>query len=96
MADESPHNLPTRRDPPEPVKAVLDAMSDQDRVLILCNYGLYGGDWGLLRKDLLDRLTGRPYVLKVGERIREDLERVDRFEVIEKECGISLADYVTI
>ena len=85
---------------PGPVEAirerVLDSLADADRVLIVCVYELYGGSWSLLRQDLLDRLEGRPYVLKLGERIRADLDRANRLEALEKELGIRFCDYVTL
>lgn len=96
MSDETADNLPSRDALPEPVKRILDTLTGQETVLILCNHELYGGDWALLRADLVDRLAGRPFVVKVGDRIREDLERVQRLEAIEKEYGITLSDYVKI
>jgi len=95
MAGDTKKHSP-RADVPDGLRRVLDTLTDKDKVLITCNCELYGGDWQLLRQDLRDRLEGRPYVLKLGERIREDLDRADRLEQAEKELGIRFCDYVTL
>ncbi len=82
--------------PDEELESVLKNLSEQDRVLIVCNYQIYDDNWDAMEKDLKDRLEGRPYVLKLGERIREDIERVLRLRKIEDKFGIKLGNYVKI
>ncbi len=78
------------------IQAILDKLTEQDKVLIICAYQLYEGNWDALLNDLLARLEGRPYVLKLGERIKEDIERVHKLVEIERKHKIKLGDYVKI
>lgn len=82
--------------PDEELESVLKSLSEQDKVLIVCNYQLYDDNWNAMEKNLKNRLEGRPYVLKLGERIREDLERVKRLREIENKFDIKLGDYVKV
>ena len=75
---------------------IVNALSEQEKVLVICNYELYDGRWDLITHDLLERLEGRPYIFKLGERIRDDIERVIKLRRIEEENGIKLGDYVKI
>ncbi len=81
---------------PEAVNIIINSLTDQEKVLILCANELYGGSWDLITHDLIERLEGRPYIFKLGERIRDDIERVNRLRKIEKELGIRLGDFVKI
>jgi len=95
MNQESADNAGAPCVPPD-VRAVLDTLSEQEKVLILCNEELYGGRWDLLTCDLVERLEGRPYIFKLGERIRDDIERVRKLRAIEEKWGIRLGDFVKI
>ena len=55
---------------------------------------LYGGQWERMVKDLNDRLKGRPYIFKLVERIKDDLQRVEKLQEYEKKHTINLADFV--
>ena len=81
---------------PDELKQLLATLNDQDKVLIACNYELYNGKWDLMKQDLLDRLQGKPYVLQLGERIQEDLERVNKLQGLEEKFQIKLCDYVKL
>jgi hypothetical protein len=80
----------------DPTTQIVNALSEQEKVLVICNYELYDGRWDLITHDLLERLEGRPYIFKLGERIRDDIERVVKLRRIEEENGIKLGDYVKI
>jgi|WetSurMetagenome_2_1015567.scaffolds.fasta_scaffold383126_2 hypothetical protein len=75
---------------------IVNTLSEQEKVLVICNYELYDGRWDLISHDLLERLEGRPYIFKLGERIRDDIERVTKLRRIEEENGIKLGDFVKI
>jgi hypothetical protein len=47
-----------------------------------------------MTKDLNDRLKGRPYIFKLVERIKDDLQRVEKLQDYEKKHAINLADFV--
>jgi hypothetical protein len=80
----------------EALRHALDRLNEQEQVLIACNYELYDGRWDLILHDLVARLEGRPYVFTLGERIRDDIERVQKLQAIEEEYGIKLGDYIKI
>jgi len=80
----------------ESLRREIERLSEQDIVLIMCTYELYDGDWGLLRQDLIDRLEGRAFVVKLGKRIEDDLQRADRLQAIEQQFGIKLVDFVSL
>ena len=82
--------------PNRKIQAILDSLSEQDRVLVVCAYQLYDGNWDALLNDLLARLEGRPYVLKLGDKIKEDIERLHKLREIERTYKIKLGDYIKI
>jgi len=96
MIAQSHENSSPPDDVPDEVRHLIAALSEEDRLLIICNYELYGGRWDLLKQDMLDRLEGRPYVFKLGERIKEDLERVNMLQELEKTHKIKLCDFVEL
>ena len=62
------------------------ALSREEKMLILLRDELYEGSWDDMVADLKNRLEGKPYVFKLSSRIEADLERIERlkdFEVIE-------------
>ena len=72
--------LPTR--PSRPLSAGL---SDEHRMLIVLKSQLYGGQWEPMLDDLKNRLAGKPYIFKLVNRIRDDIERIEtmrQFEAI--------------
>lgn len=92
------HNTPSspmdRAD--ELLRRELERLGEQDIVLIMCVYELYDGDWGLLRQDLIDRLEGRSFVVKLGKRIEDDLQRADRLQALELKFGVKLVDFISL
>ncbi|NLX06368.1 MAG: hypothetical protein GXY33_14615 [Phycisphaerae bacterium] len=83
-------------EPPDELRRIVEALTEQDKVLIVCNEEFYGGRWDLLRQDLRDRLEGRPYVLSLGQRINDDLQRAGRLEEIETKFNVKLADLISL
>ncbi len=81
---------------PDNVTQIINTLTEQEKVLVVCNYELYDGRWDLITHDLLERLEGRPYIFKLGERIRDDIERVKKLRRIEDENGVKLGDFVKI
>ena len=71
------------------------ALSSEERMLLTLRDELYGGQWDRMVKDLNDRLKGRPYIFKLVERIKDDLQRVEKLQEYEKKHAINLADFMT-
>ncbi|MBI5779708.1 MAG: hypothetical protein HZA49_09680 [Planctomycetes bacterium] len=70
------------------------SLTPEERMLLTLRDELYGGQWERMTKDLNDRLKGRPYIFKLVERIKDDLQRVEKLQEYEKKHGINLADFV--
>ncbi|MBN2210829.1 MAG: hypothetical protein JW709_05475 [Sedimentisphaerales bacterium] len=50
--------------------------------------------WQAMLTDLQNRLEGRPYVLKLAHRIRDDIARIEKLQAFEEAHGTDLADFV--
>ena len=72
----------------------IDNLTEQERMLVVLKRELCEGRWDAMLSDLKNRLDGRPYVFKLVNRIREDIERIARLREFESRCDIDLADYV--
>ncbi len=80
-------------------KAVSDfvnSLSDEQRMLVVLKAQLYGGTWEPMLDDLRNRLTGKPYIFKLANRIQDDIERIEQMSRFEAEHNVDLADYVDL
>ncbi|MEJ2704552.1 MAG: hypothetical protein P8Z79_19130 [Sedimentisphaerales bacterium] len=80
-------------------KAVEDyvaGLSDEHRMLVILKSQLYGGTWEPMLDDLHNRLAGKPYIFKLANRIKDDIERIERMQEFEKEHNVDLADHVEL
>jgi hypothetical protein len=65
-------------------------------MLILLKSQLYGGRWEPMLEDLQNRLEGKPYIFKLANRIKDDVERIRRMMEFEEEYQVDLSDYVKL
>jgi hypothetical protein len=65
-------------------------------MLVILKAQLYGGEWEPMLDDLRNRLAGKPYIFKLTNRIKDDIERIERMRGFEAEHNIDLADYVDL
>lgn len=72
----------------------VQSLEPEERLLIYLRDELYGGKWEDLRRDLRDRLEGRPYVFKLSDRIEKDLARIEKLEGYEKRHRVNLSEYM--
>ena len=80
-------------------KAVSDfvgGLSDERRMLVVLKAQLYDGTWEPMLDDLRNRLTGKPYIFKLANRIQDDIRRIEEMQEFETEHNIDLADYVKV
>ncbi len=80
-------------------KAVSDfvaGLRDEHRMLVILKAQLYGGTWEPMLDDLRNRLAGKPYIFKLVNRIKDDIERIEQMRKFEAEHGIDLTDYVEL
>ncbi|HPD46294.1 MAG TPA: hypothetical protein P5279_06500 [Anaerohalosphaeraceae bacterium] len=78
------------------VAAYVERLDDEHKMLVVLKSQLYGGDWDAMLDDLQNRLAGKPYIFKLTNRIRDDVERIKEMRDFENAHGIDLADYVTL
>ncbi len=78
------------------VSDFVAGLSDEHRMLVILKAQLYDGTWEPMQDDLENRLAGKPYIFKLVNRIKEDIERIGQIEKFEKEHNVDLADYVEL
>lgn len=80
-------------------RAVVDyvaGLSNEHRMLVILKAQLYDGTWEPMLDDLQNRLAGKPYIFKLANRIKDDIERIEQMQKFEKEHNVDLADYVEL
>ncbi|MFA5238716.1 MAG: hypothetical protein WC476_03270 [Phycisphaerae bacterium] len=78
----------------EEVGDFVKGLSEEHRMLIVLKTQLYDGTWEPMLDDLRNRLTGKPYIFKLANRIQDDIERIEQMEGFEAEHKIDLAEYI--
>lgn len=71
-------------------------LSDEHRMLVILKAQLYGGTWDPMLDDLKNRLEGKPYIFKLANRIKDDIQRIEQMRKFEKEHNVDLAEYVEL
>lgn len=74
----------------------VKGLSEEHRLLVVVKSQLYDGSWEHMLDDLRKRLSGKPYIFKLANRVRDDIERVEEMQRFEAEHGVDLADYVDL
>ena len=80
----------------EVVSNFVDGLSEECRMLVILKRQLYDGSWEPMLEDLQNRLSGKPYIFKLANRIQDDVERIERMSEFEAEQNVDLADYVDL
>jgi hypothetical protein len=76
------------------VSDFVNGLSEECRMLVVLKAQLYGGSWSPMLDDLKNRLSGKPYIFKLANRIQDDIERIEQMAEFERENNVDLADYV--
>lgn len=76
------------------VSEFVNGLSEEHRMLIALKSQLYGGSWEPMLDDLRNRLAGKPYIFKLVNRIKDDIEHIEQMHEFETEHNVDLADYV--
>lgn len=76
------------------VSDYVAGLSDEQRMLVILKAQLYDGSWEPMLDDLNNRLKGKPYIFKLANRIKDDIERIEQMRKFEQEHHIDLADHV--
>ena len=93
-SENSNNNVKTNVD--RVVNDFVAILSDEHRMLVILKAQLYGGTWEPMLDDLRNRLEGKPYIFKLANRIKDDIERIEQMRKFEQEHNIDLADYVEL
>lgn len=65
-----------------------------EKDLVMLRDELYDGSWDEMLNDLKNRLTGKPYIFKLVNRIQQDMNAIERLRALEKEKGVNLRDLI--
>ena len=76
------------------VSDFVKGLSDEHRMLVVLKAQLYDDMWEPMLDDLRNRLSGKPYIFKLANRIQDDIRRIEEMQEFEAEHNIDLADYV--
>ncbi len=74
----------------------VDGLSDEHRMLVVLKAQLYGGTWEPMLDDLQNRLEGKPYIFKLANRIKDDIQRIEQMRKFEEQHNVDLAEYVEL
>ena len=80
-------------------KAVSDyaaTLSREHQMLVVLKKELYEGSWEPMVNDLQNRLAGKPYIFKLVNRIKDDIERIEEMRQFEAENSVDLGDFVEL
>jgi len=80
----------------ETVDGFVNGLSDEHKMLVALKVQLYGGSWTPMLDDLNNRLAGKPYIFKLVNRIKDDVERIEQMQAFENEHGVDLAKFVPL
>jgi len=78
------------------VRRFIDSLDDKHRMLIVLKSQLYGNRWEPMLEDLRDRLEGKPYIFKLVNRIKDDIDRIERMKSFEADYKVDLTEYIDI
>lgn len=78
------------------VSDFVAGLSDEHRMLVVLKAQLYGGIWEPMLDDLQNRLAGKPYIFKLANRIKDDIERIEQMRDFEQEHNIDLTKHVEL
>jgi len=71
-------------------------LSNEHRMLVVLKKELYDGTWEPMLDDLQNRLAGKPYIFKLVNRIKDDVDRIEEMRRFEAENNVDLGDYVEL
>jgi hypothetical protein len=74
----------------------INRLSEEHRMLVILKAQLYDNTWEPMLDDLRNRLSGKPYIFKLVNRIQDDIRRIEEMQEFESEHNIDLADYIKV
>lgn len=92
--DKSNSSVKTSSD--KQISGFVAGLSDEHRMLVVLKAQLYDGSWDPMLDDLQNRLDGKPYIFKLANRIKDDIQRIEQMRKFEELHNIDLAEYVEL
>ncbi|MEX2672323.1 MAG: hypothetical protein WD294_09470 [Phycisphaeraceae bacterium] len=86
--------LPTVDALPDSLRRFMDRVTAEQTLLLVLKRDLYEGQWEPMVADLEHRLQGKPHVLRLAERIEDDLERITQMASLEQQYQVDLSVYL--
>ncbi len=74
------------------VRAFVEGITKEERLLVAIRDELYDGSWDELTADLDARMNRKPVVFKLNARLEEDRARVEKLRAFEAEHSVDLRD----
>jgi hypothetical protein len=74
----------------------INGLSEEHRMLVILKAQLYDNMWEPMLDDLRNRLSGKPYIFKLVNRIQDDIRRIEEMQEFESEHNVNLADYIKV
>jgi len=78
------------------VSDFVNGLSEEHRMLVVLKAQLYDDMWEPMLDDLRNRLSGKPYIFKLVNRIQDDIGRIEEMQEFESEHDIDLAEYIKV
>ena len=72
----------------------IAGLSSDEKTLLTLRDELYNGSWEQMLGDLKDRLSGKPYIFKLVNRIQDDIKRIEKLMEYEQKNKLNLADFL--
>ena len=72
----------------------VESLSEDERMLLVVRRELYESSWDRMEQDLRNRLSGKPYIFKLVNRIEADLATIQFLRTYEAAHSIDLDDLV--
>ena len=80
----------------EDIRKFVSGLSQEERMLVVLKSQLYDRHWEPMLDDLKNRLSGKPYIFKLANRIHDDIERIKKLMLFEEKHHVDLSDHVEI
>lgn len=95
---EASENIESHGDRPidDIVSEYVSRLTEEHKMLVVLKAQLYSGSWSAMLDDLENRLKGKPYIFKLANRIKDDVDRINEMKEFESEYHVDLADHVEL
>ena len=76
------------------IQTFISRLGSQERMLVILQHELYEDSWVAMLTDLKNRLEGKPFIFKLANRIKDDIDRIAKLQNFEEKHSIKLSDFI--